>query len=105
MYFLQMYIYFWESAHTRARMRASRGGVEREETQNPKQAPGSETSAKSQTRGLNPQTEIMTSWPKPKSDAQWTEPPRHPYQRMLEEDFQQKNEWAPFTFEGRVSIK
>ena len=36
----------------------SKGGAERErETQNPKQAPGSELSAQSPTRGLNPRTE------------------------------------------------
>ena len=37
------------------------------ETQNPKQAPGSELSAHSPTRGLNPQT--ARSRPEPKSDA------------------------------------
>ena len=34
----------------------SRGGAEREGTQNPKQAPGSELSVQSPTRGLNPGT-------------------------------------------------
>ena len=34
----------------------SRGGAERGETQNPKQAPGSELSAQSPTRGSNSQT-------------------------------------------------
>ena len=43
-----MFIYF------RKRKSMSRGGAERErETQNPKQAPGSELSAQSPTRGLN----------------------------------------------------
>ena len=37
------------------------------ETQNPKQAPVSELSTQSPTRGSNPQT--MRSWPDPKSDA------------------------------------
>ena len=55
----------------------SRGGAERErETQNPKQAPGSELSAQSPMRGSNSQT--VRSWPEPKSDAQPTEPPRRP---------------------------
>ena len=55
----------------------SRGGTEREgETQNPKQAPGSELSAQSPTRGSNSRT--VRSWPEPKSDTQPTEPPRRP---------------------------
>ena len=46
----------------------NRGGAERErETQNPKQAPGSELSAQSPTQGSNPQT--VRSWPELKSDA------------------------------------
>ena len=48
----------------------SGGGAERErerETQNPKQAPGSELSAQSPTRGSNPQT--ARSWPELKSDV------------------------------------
>ena len=46
----------------------SRGGAERErETQNLKDAPGSELSAQSPTQGLNPQT--TRSWPELKSDA------------------------------------
>ena len=52
-------------------------GRERErETQNPKQVPGSELSARSPTQGSNSQT--MRSWPELRSDAQSTEPPRHP---------------------------
>ena len=47
------------------------------ETQNVKQAPGSELSAQSLTRSLNPW--IMRSWPEPKSDAQLTQPPRCPW--------------------------
>ena len=53
------------------------GGAERErEAQNLKQAPGSELSAQSPTRGSNSQT--ARSWPERKSDAQLTEPPRRP---------------------------
>ena len=50
-------------------------GRERE-TQNLKQAPGSELSAQSPMRGLNPQT--TRSWPELKSDTPPTEPPRRP---------------------------
>ena len=50
-------------------------GRERE-TQTLRQAPGSELSAQSPTRGSNPQT--MRSWPEVKLDTQPTEPPRHP---------------------------
>ena len=68
-----MFTYFRE----RDRQNMSGGGAERErETQNPKQAPGSELSAQSPMRGLNSQT--LRSGPEPKSDAQLTEPPRHP---------------------------
>ena len=45
-------------------------------TQNLKQAPGSEPSAQSPTRGLNPRA--ARSRPELKSDAQPTEPPRRP---------------------------
>ena len=38
----------------------SGGGAEREETQNLKQAPGSELSAQSRMRGSNSDCEIMT---------------------------------------------
>ena len=51
-------------------------GQRERETQNLKQAPGSELSAQSPTWGLNPQT--ATSGPEPKRDAQVTEPPRRP---------------------------
>ena len=47
------------------------------ETQNLKQASGSELSAQSPTRDSSSQT--VRSWPEPKSDAQPTEPPRLPY--------------------------
>ena len=70
-----MFIYFWQ--RERERDRAWAGEVQRErETQNPKQAPGSELSAQSPTRGSNSRT--ARSWPEPKSDAQPTEPPRRP---------------------------
>ena len=59
----------------------SMGGAERGETQNLKQAPGSELSVQSQTRGSNSQT--VRSWPERKSDAQPTEPPRCPKQDFL----------------------
>ena len=59
----------------RDRAQASEGHRERE-TQDLKQAPGSELSAQSRTWALKPQT--VRSWPEPKSDAQLTEPPRHP---------------------------
>ena len=52
-------------------------GQRERETQNRKQAPGSEPSAQSPTRGSNSRT--ARSWPEPKSDAQPTEPPRRPY--------------------------
>ena len=60
-------MYSWD------RDRAWKGeGQRQRETQNPKQAPGSELSAQSPTRGSNPQT--VRSWPEPKSDAQPTAP-------------------------------
>ena len=66
-----MFIYFWD------RDRAWVGeGLRERETQNPKQAPGSELSAQSPTQGSNSQT--VRSWPEPKSVAQPTEPPRRP---------------------------
>ena len=58
------------------RQSMSRAGAERE-TQNLKQAPGSELSAQSLMWGWNSQT--MRSCPEPKSDAQPTEPPRCPF--------------------------
>ena len=68
--FFLMFIYFWD----RERQSVSGGGAEREtHTQNQKQAPGSELSAQSPTRGLNPQT--VSSWPEPKSVAQLTTTP------------------------------
>ena len=55
-----MFIYSWGKS-------MSRGGAEREETQNPKQAPGSKLEAQSLMWGSNPQT--VRPWPEPKSDA------------------------------------
>ena len=61
----------------RERDRAQVGeGQRKRETQNLKQAPGSELSAQSWMQGSNSQT--ARSWPEPKSDAQPTEPPRCP---------------------------
>ena len=59
----------------RERVQVGEGQKERE-TQNLKQAPGSELSAQSPTRSSNSQT--VRSWPEPKLDAQPTEPPRCP---------------------------
>ena len=64
--FFLTFIHFWDSA--------SGGGQSKRETQNPKQAPGSKLSSQSPMRGSNLRT--MRSWPKPKSEAQPTEPPR-----------------------------
>ena len=47
------------------------------ETQNPKQAPGSEPSAQSPTQGSNPRT--VRSCLEPKSGTQPSEPPRRPF--------------------------
>ena len=44
-----------ETETQREKQSMSRGGAEREGDQNPKQAPGSELSAQSPTRGLNSQ--------------------------------------------------
>ena len=57
-------------------------GHRERETQNLKQAPGSELSVQSLTRGSNLRT--MRSWPEPKSDAQPTEPPRHPPLELIQ---------------------
>ena len=74
-YFIKKFflnVYFWD------RDRALVGEGQRErETQMQKQAPGSEVSVQSPRQGSNSQT--MRSWPEPKSVAQPTEPPRHPY--------------------------
>ena len=55
--FFLMFIYFWERA--RDRVWAGEGKRERE-TQNPKQAPGSELAAQSPTPGSNSDCEITT---------------------------------------------
>ena len=63
-FFFLTFIYFWD----RERQNMNGGGAEREtHTQNLKQAPGSEPSAQSTTRGSNSWT--SRSWPEPKSDA------------------------------------
>ena len=68
--FLFLLIYFnvlmFIFGREKERERAGEGQRARE-IQNPKQAPGSELSAQSPTRGSNPQT--VRSWPEPKSDA------------------------------------
>ena len=56
------------------RQSMSRGGAERQGDTESKA--GSKLSAQSPTWGSNSQT--ARSWPEPKSDAQLTEPPRHP---------------------------
>ena len=66
------FIYYWQIERDRAW--AWEGQRERE-TQNLKQAPGSELSAQSLTQGWKSQT--VWSWPELKPDAQPTEPPRH----------------------------
>ena len=64
-----LFIYFWQ----REKDRAWAGEGQRERgTQNLKQAPGSEMSAQSLTRGSNSQT--TRSCPEPKLEAQQTEP-------------------------------
>ena len=65
----------YELLRDRDRAQAGEGQTERE-TQHRKQAPGSELSAQSPTRGSNSRT--VSSRPEPKSDAQPTEPPRRP---------------------------
>ncbi|VFV38415.1 Hypothetical predicted protein [Lynx pardinus] len=66
--------------HLGERERVAEGQRERE-TQNPKQAPGSEPSARSPSRGSNPRT--ARSRPEPKSDASPTEHPRRPLDSFL----------------------
>ena len=74
-----MFIYLRETETEQEQGRGTERG-----RQNPKQAPGSELSAQSLTRGLNSQT--VRSWPEPKSDAQPTEPPRRPNRFCLKPD-------------------
>ena len=64
-----MFIYFWETE------RQSRGGAERErETQNPKQAPGSELSAQSACHGA----QTHKPWDHDLSQSQTLNPLSHP---------------------------
>ena len=72
------FIYFWEGETDREWARQEQRERER---QNPKEPPGSELSAQSPTRGSNSWT--ARSWPKPKLDAQPTEPPRCPFQSHI----------------------
>ena len=64
-YLIFFYVFYYLFLTERDRARAGVGQRERE-TQNPKQAPGSELSAQSPTRGLNPRT--VRSWPELKLD-------------------------------------
>ena len=73
-YFFNVYFFFFLERETERKQ--GRGRERERETQNPKQAPGSEPSAQSPTRGSNSQT--VRSRPEPKSDAPPTEPPRRP---------------------------
>ena len=75
-FFFDIYLFLID----RDRVRAGEGQREGE-TQNPKQAPGSEPSAQSPTWGSNSQT--VRSGPELKSDAQQTEPPRCPWGNVL----------------------
>ena len=59
--------------------------VGKRETQNLKQAPGSERSAQSPTRGLNSRS--VRSWPEPKSATQLTEPPRSPKRLVIKSQY------------------
>ena len=63
------------------------GRVRERETQNLKQAPGSEPSAQSPPRGSNSRT--ARSWPELKSDAEPTKPPRHPSSLLIHFSFSQ----------------
>ena len=65
-YFKCIYL-FWERKHEWGE------GQRERETQNPKQAPGSELSAQCPTWCSNSPT--ARSWPEQKSDTRWTEPP------------------------------
>ena len=80
------YYYYFFNVYLFLRQRETeheRGRVRERETQNPKQAPGSELSAQSPTRGSNPRT--ARSRPEPKSAAQPTEPPRRPPKWLLKQ--------------------
>ena len=77
-----MFVYFWETETERDGDRVWAGEGQRErETQNRKQAPGSELPAQSPTWGSNLQA--VRSWPEPKSDTLPTEPPRRPIKWIL----------------------
>ena len=62
-----MFIYFWEGERDRIWVRE---GQREKETQNPKQAPGSDLSAQSLMQGLNSNSEIMT-WAKVRHLMYW----------------------------------
>ena len=67
-----MFIHLWETE----RDRVSGQGQRKRETQNLKQAPGSELSTQSPTRCSNPW--IMRSWPELKLDTNWLSHPGAP---------------------------
>ena len=78
----------------RERQSVSEGGAERDrETQNSKQAPGSELSVQSLTRVSNSRT--VRSWTEPKSDAYPTEPPRCPKILFFKQSLI-RNTWTEF---------
>ena len=54
-----MFIYFWEGESGSVRVREEQ---REKETQNPKQAPGSELSAQSPTRGSNSTDREIMTW-------------------------------------------
>ena len=74
--FKKFFFHIYSFLRDRDRAWVGEGQRERE-TQNQKQAPGSELSAQSPAQGSNSWT--SRSWPELKSDAQLTEPPRHPW--------------------------
>ena len=80
-FLMLIFDYFWETERERERERGRdkawvEEGKRERETQNVKQALGSELLAQSLTQGSNSGT--LRSWPESKLDTQPTEPPRHP---------------------------
>ena len=79
-----------------------RGRVRERETQNLKQAPGSEPSAQSPTRGWNSRS--ARSWPEPKSTAQPTEPPRRPLEVSSRQKQKLKYRWETFVLPAVIKL-
>ena len=75
-FFFNFFFYVYLILRDWDRTHVGEGQRERE-TENLKQAPGSELSAQRPTPGSNPRT--MRSWPEPKLAAYSTEPSRRPY--------------------------